>query len=612
MGDPVLITELLKPLENIFPTSRSNDRKKAIIVFALSAIFIIFYSGLEFEALVLVILLALALIYFHSRTGVLNLKKTENDSTHFFRISSDFSWEDSKEQALRNLTNLTSLCSYIGINFTVLAYPDNINSSMKPISVAHADYINFIESTFPERNNFSSVIKLKNIDELSISKIKESVSRIGINMEESSKSLLNSMGFFFGEKDLKLNGKYISGKFHYCVLALKNIKGGKYFQLSDIVRRIRGDVLFVNDFRMMDSQNRLVIKRQISSILASSKFQNEKKVTLKNSFKNMEESANILKKTDENEIIDTSMFIIIKADAPYELTDKLIHTKSLTEHFSLETQIVNDRKTIEKLFSMNFSSFHYPMLSGNVASLISFLGTKVKTNGIIIGKNSMTGMPVHMDIFSGDSYNMIILGETGSGKTFFSRLVLWRHIISGTVENVMIIDPQDEFSSISFADRMGAGMDILPEIKILTGYGDNYLRQMEEYIIGDNFKRKMILVDEAHLFIRDQESKNKMSYLYRVSRHYNASIMIITQDVEDFKQPPLNSIINNSAYVAIFRNKMWDSLKEFGISPQKHGYSNFESLGGGKSSPESEMFLYTNGRMKKVNVLASGWELSNL
>ena len=605
-------TELLKPLENIFPSSRSNERRKAVIVFTLSAIFIIFYLGLELEALILAILTVLAIIYFRSRSSALNIEKEENNSTHFYKISSDFSWEDSKEQAWRNLTNLTSLCSYIGVNFTVVSYPDNSNSSMRPISVAHADYLNFIDSTFPERHSFSSVIKLENVDELSIGRIKESVSRIGISMEESSKFILTSAEFFFGEKDLKLDGKYISGKFHYCVLALKNIKGGKYFQLSDIVRRIRGDVLFVNDFRMMDSQNSLVIRRQISTILASSKIKTEKKIALKNSFKDREESAIILKKTDENEIIDTSMFLIIKADAPYELTDKLIHAKSLTEHFSLETQVVNDRKTIEKLISMNFSSFHYPMLSGNIASLISFLGTKVKTNGIIIGKNSMTGMSVHLDIFSGDSYNLIILGETGSGKTFFSRLVLWRLLISGMVEKIMIIDPQDEFSSISFADRMGAGTEYFPEIKILTGYGDNYLRQMEEYITGDSSKRKMILVDEAHLFIRDQESKNKMSYLYRVSRHYNASIMIITQDVEDFKQPPLNSIINNSAYVGIFRNKMWDSLKEFGISPQKHGYSNFESLGGGKSSTESEMFLYTNGRMKKVSVLASGWELSNL
>ncbi len=604
--------DLMRPIENIFPFSKTADGKKAFIVFTLSGIFIIFYMGLEIEALILALSTAFCFMYFRSRASVLNMGKQEEDSMQFYRISSEFSWEDSKEQTLRNLTNLTSLCNYIDANFTVITYPDRSDLPLKPKSVAHSDYFEFLGNTFPERHSFSSVIKFDNMDDHSIGKIKESVSRIGINLEKCNNSILASLGIFWGEKDLKLHGRYISGKSHYCILAVKNIRNGNYFQLSDIVRRIRGDVLFVNDIRKIDSQNRLAIKRQISTTLALSRIKNEKNHTLKNSNRKKEESALILKKADESDMIDTSMFLIVRSDTPYELTDALIHAKSLAEHFSLESDIVNGRKSIEKIISMNFSSFHYPMLSGNVASLISFLGTSATQNGIVIGKNSMTGMPVNMDIFAGDSYNMIILGETGSGKTFFSRLVLWRHIISGLVEKILIIDPQNEFTSLSFSDMMGAGFCNLPEIKILAGYEDNYLSQMEEYILSDNSKRKMIFVDEAHLFIRDPESKNKMSYLYRVSRHYNASITIITQDVEDFKHPPLNSIINNSAYVAIFRNKMWDSLKDFGISPQKHGYSNFESLSGGKSSPESEMFLYTNGRMKKVSVLASKWEISNL
>ena len=77
------------------------------------------------------------------------------------------------------------------------------------------------------------------------------------------------------------------------------------------------------------------------------------------------------------------------------------------------------------------------MLAGSALSY----RRRTETRGVLLGVDRNQA-PVILDIFDdrAPSYNMVILGITGSGKTFAALLLMLRHLLLGT--RLVIIDPQ--------------------------------------------------------------------------------------------------------------------------------------------------------------------------
>lgn len=77
-------------------------------------------------------------------------------------------------------------------------------------------------------------------------------------------------------------------------------------------------------------------------------------------------------------------------------------------------------------------------------------------NGVIHGENYMTGVPIIFDIFNSDyviNHNMVIIGGSGSGKSFTTKVLLGRYAaIKGT--KTLIIDPVGT-EYIEFSKRLG-------------------------------------------------------------------------------------------------------------------------------------------------------------
>lgn len=67
-------------------------------------------------------------------------------------------------------------------------------------------------------------------------------------------------------------------------------------------------------------------------------------------------------------------------------------------------------------------------------------------SGILMGLNSSNDSPVLLDPFSLPNHNGLVLGSSGSGKSFLVKLMIMRHLLTPT--QVIIIDPQNEYCSI--------------------------------------------------------------------------------------------------------------------------------------------------------------------
>jgi DNA helicase HerA-like ATPase len=85
-------------------------------------------------------------------------------------------------------------------------------------------------------------------------------------------------------------------------------------------------------------------------------------------------------------------------------------------------------------------------------------------NGILYGESLVSGTPFFYDIFNkdyNDNYNKVIIGWSGSGKSFTTKLLANRYAIRGT--KIMVIDPTTQ-EYVAFARHLGGQIiDISPK-----------------------------------------------------------------------------------------------------------------------------------------------------
>ncbi len=77
--------------------------------------------------------------------------------------------------------------------------------------------------------------------------------------------------------------------------------------------------------------------------------------------------------------------------------------------------------------------------------MASDLGRSGDVYGIDVG----TGLPVIMDRFSFPSYHMVVVGQTGGGKSFFVKVLMLRYMLRDPEVKVFILDPLGEYKNIA-------------------------------------------------------------------------------------------------------------------------------------------------------------------
>jgi hypothetical protein len=69
--------------------------------------------------------------------------------------------------------------------------------------------------------------------------------------------------------------------------------------------------------------------------------------------------------------------------------------------------------------------------------------------GDVYGIDIVTQLPVVIDRFSQSSYHMCVIGETGSGKSFFVKMGMLRYLLRDNQVKVFILDPLGEYLGIA-------------------------------------------------------------------------------------------------------------------------------------------------------------------
>ena len=122
-----------------------------------------------------------------------------------------------------------------------------------------------------------------------------------------------------------------------------------------------------------------------------------------------------------------------------------------------------------------------------------------------------------------------------------------------------------------------------------------------------NRKRKVLIIDEAHLLLKDEASANFMENLVRRGRKYNLGVLCISQDVDDFLESPQGSVIAKNADTALILSQKKQSLsslvKAFDLSDIEKDYITRLTKGQAlfiKGNTHSHMYIYATPHERKL------------
>jgi len=333
-----------------------------------------------------------------------------------------------------------------------------------------------------------------------------------------------------------------------------------------------------------------------------------------------------------------------------------------------------------------------------------FVSAEPDTSGILIGSDASTGMPIFLNQMKEASHNLLIIGETGSGKSYFGKILLMRLLITGVCKRAVIVDPLDEYGAeffgganildasrgeyidffeyydaerrvseaiTFFTDTLSLNEDERSALRAASSSLHDYdgipsvIEKLSENIrdpdlndklryLKDRFFRKKIevqlknarvtiirapsepgqerekllafslttaryiarsdgtdkalLIDEMHLFQNNPGTALFLANLFRNSRHFNTSVIGITQNSYDLEGSQFaNTIRDNSIASFIFRT---GSTKGTGNELGRIDYAGIkpELLAGGKNYNHSECFMIFKGRIKKLHISATEYE----
>ncbi len=411
---------------------------------------------------------------------------------------------------------------------------------------------------------------------------------------------------------------------------------------------------------------------------------------------------------EKSSLIDLTMDVKISSDHPVSLgseVSRFIMSTELLSLFFAKSEFFTKRSIKKRLLSDSLRH-RYLVDSSSIAGFLPiFLSTSVLQDGVMIGTDSTTGVPVFLDQFHLPSHNILIMGETGSGKSFFAKILIQRFLVTKRVHRVIVLDPLNEYKPSMLGDATvvidtsaGEYIDfslyfskesrILEMVNFLTDtaslneseqqelnaiasaytgildlgeltrhvsatakslllrekmlfLGGKLLRKRKEidhdksniiiktpsepgndrekiltftltmarYLARIDDSRKIVLIDEMHLFLSGENSASHLSNLFRNSRHFNTSIIGLTQNSYDLDQTAYaNSVRDNSIASFVFRTR---SLKEDGKTAR---FINLEGhdpelLVGGRNSDYSECIMLFNRRIKKMRINATGKEM---
>lgn len=465
------------------------------------------------------------------------------------------------------------------------------------------------------------------------------------------------------------------------------------------------------DNRKVDKMLRTMMADRLSEIKINSSKRDSYENTLKKQVEYIESVSRNLSDYSSS-VFNTHMVFKVIGTHPVSLSQHL--SRFLSSLKMTGFVVESDQWYSEKHITRYGDIFQTPgrkyLLDSNAMSAIFPISLSVPPSrgGIVLGLQSMTEKPVFMDIFGRNSFNVMIFGQTGSGKSFLSKLILMRYMNTKMIDELIVVDPLDEYSCSLFSSECkeirlteGEYIDILKlnqkNEDLTTAFSliisnligntlssteiytliKSYLKDEESPSIQDFLRtaaenanderlrdvlielrnsiferdkeleidqktkvlifkpgaisedsrptgiltillnimqrirrstetKKIVLIDEAHLIVKNEVGSKLLGNLVRHSRHHKTSVINVTQNIGDFlNDVNSKSIVMNSEITILFRTKSKADIDHALFRIEDSEDLSLEDLVGGVNEPYSECYMIDNVSIDKTRIICT-------
>ena len=341
-----------------------------------------------------------------------------------------------------------------------------------------------------------------------------------------------------------------------------------------------------------------------------------------------------------SQIFDIALTVRVFADHPAILNARLQRIGASLEMIGFQASKENAR-IIRKLmsFSMIPSKSKYLMDSESIAGILPiYRNEQYDTDGIIIGIDDLSERAIWYNPFSQNSYNSLVIGETGSGKSYFTKMFLMRSLNFKVTNKAIIFDPLNEYDCGSFDQScaeftietyLKSGEEHLkndttdskfvrePSIKIIKPRYEEiesdeeigaFLIAVNREMSNNKDKNVLIIIDESHIMLRNPSNAKLLGTMVRHSRHYKTSIMNISQNTDDFLSRSSSNIAYNSNRLFIFRTRNINESHKKVLKIDGFDIPKPESLAGGNRHPYSECIVSDGTYCRTIRIITSDEE----
>lgn len=157
-------------------------------------------------------------------------------------------------------------------------------------------------------------------------------------------------------------------------------------------------------------------------------------------------------------------------------------------------------------------------------------------NGIVFGTDTAATHPIVLNRFDWEAGHIARMGKIGSGKSFAAKLEVLRSADRYDDLHVVLIDPKQEYRTIS-QNLQHRAQRWSPDER--TENNTEFLLDSvrQAYRLGHNHDGKTIVViDEAHRLLNDEQGRQVLGELVREGRDQEIAVTLVTQNASDFTQ----------------------------------------------------------------------------
>jgi dephospho-CoA kinase len=278
-------------------------------------------------------------------------------------------------------------------------------------------------------------------------------------------------------------------------------------------------------------------------------------------------------------LVNYGVYIVARGETPEEAEQTLDAVRSVLNRFRVDagtpSQLPHAVRAVSVFHTSRFDKSE--IVPGHSAAAGFSFGThdKIEPNGVKIGQHQ-NQTPVILDRFSWDAGHITVMGKIGSGKTYWTKLMLLRSVKTYDNLEVYIIDPKkrdygdivetlDGETQLVHNDLGESSHDVVrytvadPARDNTEALADTVRHVYRQAVETD--AKTLVVIDEAHRIITkgDQVYENGLSAvstLIRETRDRNVATTLVTQNADELtRSNEGRNILKNTDCNLFFKQK---------------------------------------------------------